>query len=66
MPATEKQLASAVIDVLLAAEKPGKDLEFRLNKVVNTRSWYEDLRQASTQRHRRSLEEGRRDEQRNE
>ncbi|KIX94422.1 uncharacterized protein Z520_09808 [Fonsecaea multimorphosa CBS 102226] len=39
----EKQLAASILSVLFTAEKPGRDLQDRLNDIVHTNGWYEGL-----------------------
>ncbi|KAI9835451.1 MAG: hypothetical protein M1819_002369 [Sarea resinae] len=40
---TEEEIASSVLSALFTAEKPGKDLECRLQDIVHTSGWYEGV-----------------------
>lgn len=37
------QLASEIIDTLLSAEKPGRELKRKLDDIISSTSWYESL-----------------------
>ena len=40
---TDEELASSILSILFTAEKPGRDIEIRLQGLVPTTGWYEGL-----------------------